>query len=78
MSLGEKYLKNFKVGDYVRWRRLASSPKKYYQEYFGLILQIIEYSDELYRPAHYAQVLENKSNQTFYIVLSCLTKVETN
>jgi hypothetical protein len=78
MSLGEKYLKNFKVGDYVRWRRLVSSPVEYYQEYFGLILQIIEYNDELYRPVHYAQVLENQSNQTFYIVLSCLTKVETN
>ena len=77
MSLGESYVGKFKVGDYVTWRTLSVKEDKYYDEYHGIIVDLIYYEDEV-RPVHYARILENKSADTFYVVLSCLTKIETN
>jgi hypothetical protein len=77
MSLGESYVGKFKVGDYVTWRTLSVKEDKYYDEYHGIIIDLIYYEDEV-RPVHYARILENKSADTFYVVLSCLTKIETN
>lgn len=77
MSLGESYVGKFKIGDYVRWRKLSANENRYYDEYHGIIVDLIYYKDEI-RPVHYAKILENKTAQTFYVVLSCLTKIETN
>ena len=67
----------FKVGDYVTWRTLSVKEDKYYDEYHGIIIALVTYEDNV-RPVHYARILENKTNESFYVVLSCLTKVETN
>ena len=77
MSLGKTFLNYFKIGNYVTWRRLSCSEDQYYDEFYGIIIEIIEYADGV-RPVCYARILENKSGKTFYVVLSCLTKVETN
>jgi len=77
VSLGKSYLKKFKIGDYVSWRTLSFDGESYYDEYYGIIVDLVRYEDNV-RPVHYARILENKSSETFYVVLSCLTKVETN
>jgi hypothetical protein len=77
MSLGESYVEKFKIGDYVTWRTLSSSEDRYYDQYYGIIIALVHYKDEI-RPVHYARILENKTSETFYVVLACLTKVETN
>ena len=77
MSLGKSFVDKFKIGDYVRWRTLSDNEDKYYNEYYGIIIALVTYEDNV-RPVHYARILENKTNESFYVVLSCLTKVETN
>lgn len=77
MSLGETYTIQFKIGDYVTWRTLSHEGEEYYTQYYGVVTEIIHYKDNV-RPVYYAKVLENKTSDTFYVVLSCLTKVETN
>jgi hypothetical protein len=77
MSLGESYANKFKIGDYVTWRTLSTDENCYYNQYHGIIVDLIYYEDEI-RPVHYARILENKTADTFYVVLSCLTKIETN
>jgi len=77
MSLGATYLDKFKIGDYVTWRTLSIDKDRHYNEFYGLIVDLIYYEDEI-RPVHYARVRENKAGDTFYVVLSCLKKVETN
>ena len=77
MSLGKSFVDKFKIGDYVRWRTLSDNENKYYNEYHGIIIALVTYEDNV-RPVHYARILENKTNESFYVVLSCLTKVETN
>jgi|TARA_Y100000356_G_C11101776_1_gene204742 hypothetical protein len=77
MSLGEIFLKNFNVGDYVTWRVLSGNIEIHYCQYQGIITEIVHYDDDI-RPVYYAKILENKSAQIFCVVLSCLTKIETN
>jgi hypothetical protein len=77
MSLGEVYLKDFDVGDYVTWRVLSGNIEIHYCEYQGIITEIVHYND-IVRPVYYAKILENRSAQIFCVVLSCLTKIETN
>lgn len=78
MSLGESYRKNFKIGDYVSWKVLNIEGNGYSRCLYGIIVEIFIYKEDLERPVHYARVLENRTGIKTYIVLSCLTKVETN
>ena len=41
MSLGQLYLDNFKIGDYVKWRTIIrdSNYDEYYREQWGIIVQ---------------------------------------
>ena len=77
MSLGEIYLKDFSVGDYVTWRVLSGNIEVHYCQYHGIITEIVHY-DDVIRPVYYAKILENRSAQIFCVVLLCLTKIETN
>ena len=77
MSLGAIYRDKFKVGDYVYWRTLDSGMELYYKQQYGIIIELTCYEDGV-RPVHYAKILENKSGEMFYVVLSSLVKVETN
>ena len=78
MSLGENYLSKFKTGDYVCWRTLSFSEDEYYNEFYGIVVEVTTWESKESRPVYYARILENKTNKTIYVVLSCLIKIETN
>ena len=78
MHLGKTYVNKFKVGDLVSWKVLNFEGNEHARLKFGLIVEIVVYEENLTRPVHYAGVLEIKTGEKTYIVLSCLTKVETN
>ena len=75
MSLGKSYVSRFKIGDYVTWRSLCGDSPDYYDEFHGIIVEIINYNEHT-RPVHYAKILELKSNDHIYVVLSCLSKLK--
>tara|TARA_A200000159_G_C7329513_1_gene342370 strand:- start:2428 stop:2664 length:237 start_codon:yes stop_codon:yes gene_type:complete len=78
VSLGKIYANKFKIGDLVSWKVLNFEGNEYARLKIGLIVEIFVYEKDLTRPVHYAGVLEPKTGEKTYIVLSCLTKVETN
>jgi hypothetical protein len=77
VSLGKLYLKYFSVGDYVSWRVLSCHEDRYYDEFHGIIIELLVYSEGI-RPVYYAKILENRTSDTIYVVLSSLTKIQTN
>ena len=77
MSLGESYVEKFKLGDYVMWRSLSSDVDLYYEEFNGIIVGFKNVTEKQ-RTIYYATILENKSGDTIYVLLSSLIKIKTN
>ena len=76
--LGKSYLSNFKIGEYVEWRRICRDEN--YEEsvslYQGLVLDLLPV-EMGGRTVWYAKVLEN-GGKAELILMSKIRKVETN